>query len=77
MKKFIKIVMLITNKKPITVLIDTIDGLHEVEIYNVLEKMFPVYVYVNTNVDNEVYQEGYDVEFKNGLHSVVIYRDNA
>ena len=37
MKKFIKVIMLITNEKPITVEI----GLHETEIYDVLERMFP------------------------------------
>ena len=38
--------------------------------------MFPVYIFINTNVDENIYQQGYNVEFKNGLHSVAIYRSN-
>jgi hypothetical protein len=74
MKKYINVILLIANQKSKQVQIDTIDGLHEIEIYTVLEQMFPVYVFVNTNVDINIYQEGYDVEFKNGLTSVAIYR---
>jgi len=77
MKKFIKVIMLITNRKPITVEIETIDNLHEVQIYDILEGMFPAYIYVNSKVDEKIYQEGYDVEYKNGLHSVAIYRSNT
>ena len=74
MKKYINVILLIANQKSKQVQIDTIDGLHEIEIYTVLEQMFPVYVFVNTNVDINIYHEGYDVEFKNGLTSVAIYR---
>ncbi len=74
MKKYINVILLIANQKSKQVQIDTIDGLHEIEIYTLLEQMFPVYVFVNTNVDINIYQEGYDVEFKNGLTSVAIYR---
>jgi hypothetical protein len=74
MKKYINVILLITNQKSKQVQIDTIDGLNDIEIYTVLEQMFPAYVFVNTNVDINIYQEGYDVEFKNGLTSVAIYR---
>lgn len=77
MKIFIKVIMLITNKNPITVEIETIEGLHEIEIYDVLERMFPVYVYVNHQVDEKIYQQGYNIEYKNGLNSVAIYRSNV
>ena len=77
MKKFIRVIMLITNEKPITVEIESVEGLHETEIYDVLERMFPVYVYVNHQVDEKIYQQGYNIEYKNGLHSVAIYRSNV
>ena len=75
-KKYINVILLISNQPEKQVQFDTIEGLHEIQIYTVLEKMFPVYIYVNTNVDENIYQEGYNVEFKNGLHSVAIYRSN-
>jgi hypothetical protein len=36
--------------------------------------MFPRYISVNTNVDNEIYQEGYNIEYKKELRAVAIYR---
>lgn len=76
MKNFIKVMLLITNKKPLVVEIESIGGLHEVEIYTMLEQMFPAYIFLNMNVDETIYQMGYDVDYKNGLHSVAIYRSN-
>ena len=75
MKKFITIVMLVDNK-PIEVTISSTDTLHEFEIYTMLEKMFPRYIRINTEVDDSVYQLGYDIEYKNELSSVAIYRVN-
>lgn len=74
MKKYINVILLITNQKSKQVQIDTLDGLNDIEIYTMLEQMFPAYIFVNMDVDVSVYQEGYNVEFKNGLNSVAIYR---
>jgi hypothetical protein len=76
MKKYINVLLLIEGRKPLQVQFDTTQGLHEFQIYEVLQQMFPVYIFINTNVDENIYQEGYNVEFKNGLHSVAIYRSN-
>jgi hypothetical protein len=76
MKKFIHVILLIEGKKPQQVQFDTTQGLHEFQIYEVLERMFPVYIFINTNVDENIYQEGYNIEFRSGLHSVAIYRSN-
>ena len=76
MKKYINVLLLIEGRKPFQVQIDTTQGLHELQIYEVLEQMFPVLIFINMNVDETIYQEGYNVEFKNGLHSVAIYRSN-
>jgi len=74
MKKYINIILLITNQKSKRVQIDTLDGLNDIEIYTMLEQMFPAYIFVNMDVDVNIFQEGYNAEFKNGLHSVAIYR---
>ena len=74
MKKYINVILLITNQKSKRVQIDTLDGLNDIEIYTMLEQMFPAYIFVNMDVDVSIYQEGYNAEFKNGLHSVAIYR---
>lgn len=74
MKKFIKVILLITNAPSREVIIESENGLHETEIYSILEEMFPNLIYVNHNVNIEVYQQGYNFEYKNGLHSVAIYR---
>ena len=74
MKKYINVILLITNQKSKRVQIDTLDGLNDIEIYTMLEQMFPAYIFVNMDVDVNIYQEGYNAEFKNGLHSVAIYR---
>ena len=76
MKKFIHVILIIEGKKPHQVQFDTTQGLHDFQIYEVLERMFPVYIFINTNVDENIYQEGYNIEFRNGLHSVAIYRSN-
>ena len=74
MKKYINVILLITNQKSKRVQIDTLDGLNDIEIYTMLEQMFPAYIFVNMDVDVNIFQEGYNAEFKNGLHSVAIYR---
>ncbi len=74
MKKLIKVVLLIKGQPSKEVDIETIEGLHETEVYAVLEQMFPAYIYLNMKVDVKVYQDGYNVEYKNGLHAVAIYR---
>jgi len=74
--KYIKI-LLVTNRREnsiLTVQIETVTSLHDLEIYSYLEKMFPFMVIVNYNDENK--QEGYSYEFKNGLEAVVIYRAN-
>ena len=67
--------MLTTNdSKYLNVTIDAENGLHELEIYCILEKMFPNYIYIDYNADPNIYIECYNVIFKNGLSSVSIYR---
>ncbi len=74
MKKFIRILLLVRKRPAIEVEIESTEGLHELEIYTILEQMFPAYIFVNTKVDDKVYQEGYNVEYKNELYAVAIYR---
>jgi hypothetical protein len=76
MKKYIKAILLVRGQKAREVQFDTTDNLHEMEIYTILEQMFPAYIFVNPVVDHNIYQEGYNVEFKNGLVTVAIYRSN-
>ena len=51
MKKYINVLLLIEGRKPFQVQIDTTQGLHELQIYEVLEQMFPVLIFINMNVD--------------------------
>ena len=76
MKKFIKVVLLINNVKPKTIEIESTRDLHETEVYSLIEDMFPYYVHVDWQVDEDIeaYPEGYKVEYKNGLHSIAIYK---
>ncbi len=74
MKKFIKAILLIKHQPAKEVVIESTEVLHEAEIYAVLEQMFPAYIFLNMKVDEKVYQQGYNVEYKNELYAVAIYR---
>lgn len=52
--------------------IDCTETLHELEIYLLLEEMFPAYI--NVNADDELQQCGYSFSFSNGALAVAIYR---
>jgi hypothetical protein len=52
--------------------IESVHGLHELDIYLMLEKLFPHWIKVNTN--DETVQEGYSYTFKGSLYSVLIFR---
>ena len=77
MKKFIRVLLLVRKQPVKEVEIEATEGLHELEIYTILEQMFPAYIFVNLKVDEKVYQEGYNVEYKNELYAVAIYRSNV
>jgi hypothetical protein len=72
--KFIKILLEFTGREERfnTVTIESKAGMHELEIYTVLQKLMPAYFDINLNDPNE--QEGYSYAFKNGLYSVSILR---
>lgn len=74
MKKFIRVLLLVKKRPTIEVEIESTETLHETEIYTILEQMFPAYIFLNMKVDEKVYQEGYNVEYKNELYAVAIYR---
>ena len=74
MKKYIKVMLTTNDSKYLHVDIDAENGLHELEIYCILEKMFPVYIFIDYKADPTVFSECYNVIFKNGLSSVSIYR---
>jgi hypothetical protein len=68
---YLKIVLKFKGElKEIT--IDTLENLHELEIYLMLEKMFPYCINVNSNDETEL--QGYSFTFKGGLTTVMIYR---
>ena len=76
MRKYIEI-LLVTNRKEnsiLTVELESVRGMHELEIYSYLEKLFPAMISVNYDDDNS--QSGYSYEYKNGLEAVIIYRAN-
>lgn len=69
--KYIKILLQFKDKVR-EVSIESVNGLHELEIYLMLEKLFPHYIKVNT--DDQATQEGYSYTFESDLYSVLIYR---
>lgn len=73
MKKFITVLLTFNNGSS-TISIESLDSLHELEIYTILEKLVPAFISVNYNDDST--QGGYSYEYKNGLHSVAILRNN-
>jgi hypothetical protein len=75
MKKYIQVILTIEGKRR-TVQIDAISGLHELEIYEILQEIFTAYIFIDYSADQNTHQEGYNIIFKNGLESVTIYRAN-
>lgn len=69
--KFIKVILLIEGVEKKEITIDSLRNLHEVEVYDILEDMFPAYIRVNHCSD---VIEGYNKEFLNGLYSVTIFK---
>ncbi len=76
MKKFIKVLLVINQKQNSIkeIEIESLHGLHELEIYILLEKLAPAFIKVNSDDPDSL--EGYSYEYLNGLQSVVIYRVN-
>ena len=74
-KKYIQVILTIGGKRR-TVQIDAISGLHELEIYEILQEIFKAYIFIDYAADQNTHQEGYNIIFKNGLESVTIYRAN-
>ena len=77
MKKYIHVLLSFSNgiKNPSkTITIESLNSMHELEIYAILEKLVPAFILVN--YDDTSTQEGYSYEYKNGLSSVTIYRAN-
>lgn len=75
MKKYIKVILTIGNKRR-SVEIDATSGLHELEIYEILQELFSFYIFIDYAADQNTHIEGYNIIFKNGLDSVTIYRAN-
>lgn len=68
--KYIKVLLQFDTLKEVS--IESVNGLHELEIYLMLEKLFPFHIKVNTN--DETTQEGYSYTFKRDLKTILIYR---
>lgn len=52
--------------------IESVEGIHELEIYDTLKAMFPAYISIN--YDDESTPEGYSYKYQNGLKSIAICR---
>ena len=72
MVKFIRVLLLVEGKPCDEVTIDCTRNLHESEVYAIMEKMFPAYLFLDTHSDDQC---GYRLIFKNGAYCVAIYRD--
>jgi hypothetical protein len=70
-KQFIEVCLVIDGTPKYNVSINCIDGMHELEVHCVLEKMFPRYVSVE--ITEEV-QSGYKFNYMNGCSAVAIFR---
>lgn len=70
--KYIKILLQFDTLKEVS--IESVDGLHELEIYLMLQKLFPYHIKVNTN--DETTQEGYSYTFEGDLKTILIFRCN-
>ena len=64
-----------SSKKDIQFSIESIYGLHDVEIYFTIEKMFPAYFQITKTDDLETYPEGIICEYMCGLYAISIYRN--
>lgn len=71
MKQFIRVLLFVENQPCKEVEVESTRVLHEVEVYAMLEKMFPAYLSLSTDVED---MSGYALEYKNKAYSVAIYR---
>jgi HSP20 family molecular chaperone IbpA len=74
--KLIKVLLEVqqNENKFIELLIESKDGMHELEIYTIIQKMVPAYIEIN--FDDQTDQQGYSYKYKNGLLSISIMRCN-
>ena len=68
--KYIKVLLQFDDLKE--VIIESVYGLHELELYLMLEKLFPCHIKVNT--DDSTTSEGYSYTFQRNLKAVLICR---
>lgn len=72
-KQCIRVILQFNNEKSLKeITINSNRVMHEVEIYEILEKLFPSHIKCNWYDINN--QDGYSFEYVNGLNSVTIFR---
>ena len=52
--------------------IESINGIHDLELYSILKEMFPAYI--DIDYDDQTDTQGYSYTYKNGLESIAICR---
>ena len=71
MKELIKVILTFKGAAAKVIIIETCEKLHETEIYEIIEKMFPFNFSIHYSSEMP---EGYKTEYKNNLIALSIYK---
>jgi hypothetical protein len=76
-KYYTHVLLQTNNNGDFNLTIDSIECLHEIEVYTTIEKMIPAYLKIHYVEVSEEYPEGLKYEYLNGLYSITFFRSKS